>query len=170
MSIEASVAAWLRFERRCKIVLCERTPREWRCGRPDVLGITKDRYTIEVEIKRSVSDFRANARKRISEQYWRDTHAKALPKQFYFAMPSELAAKVLSEVPTWAGMLTNGGRGIISLKPAEINRQSVRLSIKEMCHVAYLQSNQVYSQMQALANFRSYERDREKWFSPEYSI
>lgn len=57
MSLELAAARWLRFEKRCMAVLFERTPRAWSCGLPDALGITCSRHMIEIEIKRTLSDF-----------------------------------------------------------------------------------------------------------------
>ena len=50
-------AEWLRYERRCPIIAFERPPQSWGSYRPDVLGITRGRALIEVEIKVTLSDF-----------------------------------------------------------------------------------------------------------------
>lgn len=83
-NLELLAMRWLRWEKRCIIVLTERSPRAQSCGEPDVLGITKDRYMYEIEVKRTISDFRADSDKpsrKFRDDGWR---APKLPKQFYY--------------------------------------------------------------------------------------
>lgn len=144
MKLETRAFAWLRFEKRCPIVLWERTPRP--CGIPDVLGITKDRYLVEIEIKRTVGDFRANAEK------WhvrtRNLHLPKWPRLFWFAVPRKLVEKVSAELPEYAGLLTADelDAGFLEVvKRPTANTQSRRLSIKEAIRCVECQSNQLWA-------------------------
>ena len=94
--IEASVMTWLRYDRGCPIVCVERGL-EWRY-RPDILAVTKSRHLIEVEVKRTIADFRANAEKRFPDV--------AIRSQFYFAVPPDLADRIAAELPDGAGLIT----------------------------------------------------------------
>jgi hypothetical protein len=101
-NLELMAMRWLWLDRNCHYVLRELSPR-YSLGKPDVLGVTKDRYLTEIEIKRSVSDFRSDSRKWCRRN--RDLNLKSMPKQFYYLMPSTLADKLVSEIPDWAGLV-----------------------------------------------------------------
>ena len=125
---------WLRYEKRCVIVLRERTPR-WIAGHPDVIGLLPSRHLVEIEIKRSVSDFRADKNKPCRRS--REFYMSKNPKQFYYLMPKEIAEKVKPEIPEWAGLMTNEHErgGIVVLKGAPINKLATRLSPIECCRM-----------------------------------
>lgn len=144
MTLEARAFAWLRFEKRCKVVLWQRSPRQ--CGIPDVIGVTKDRYLVEIEIKRTIADFRANADK--CHVRLRDFHLRSWPRLFWFAVPRNLVEKASKELPPYAGLLTADqfDAGFLELvKRPTANAQSRRLSIKEAVRCVELQSNQLWS-------------------------
>ncbi|TXH59336.1 MAG: hypothetical protein E6Q97_00135 [Desulfurellales bacterium] len=145
MSLEVQVMAWLRFEKRCPLVLFERTPRFCVGGRPDVIGVTKDRYLVEVEIKRTLSDFKANQKKR--HVLIRHLKLEAWPKQFYFMVPHTLVEKVKPLLPDYAGLLfCPDGGGYMNVEvAAKLNRASRRLSIIEARRLVELQSNQLWA-------------------------
>lgn len=64
MNLKRSAVNFLLYDKKCDIVSFERGLHDgW--GRPDVLGVTRDRKLIEVEIKESFSDFKANFDKKI---------------------------------------------------------------------------------------------------------
>lgn len=101
-TIRAAVIGWLRYEQRCYTVAFERSP--WPSNyRPDVFGINRHRKVIEVEIKQTVADFRANAEKRLLR--WREASGLHLPQKFYFAVPNELIEKVKPFLPSRCGLL-----------------------------------------------------------------
>lgn len=142
MNLELMAMRWLRFEKRCALILCERSPRAWSCGKPDVLGVTDARYLYEIEVKRSLSDFRADAKKTCRVN--RHIHIEKQPKQFYYLMPAAIAEKAQVEIPNWAGLMAPGSRfygALEVLKPAPVNKESRRLSLKECVHIAKLLSN-----------------------------
>lgn len=102
-TIRAAVIGWLRYEQRCYTVAFERSP--WPTSyRPDVFGINRHRKVIEVEIKQTVADFKANAQKRLLR--WREATGLYLPQKFYFAVPNEIVDKVKPFLPSRCGLLS----------------------------------------------------------------
>jgi hypothetical protein len=95
--LRAAAVMWLRYDRGCPVVSMERGI--VNCV-PDVLGVTKQRELIEIEIKRTMSDFRANKKKHgmkarekaLGQCWW-------IPKYFYFLVLPEMVEKVLAEIP-----------------------------------------------------------------------
>ena len=172
MNLELMAMQWLRWDRRCMIVLTERSPRQWVCGRPDVLGITCARYLIEIEIKRSLSDFRADAKK--SSRLNRMHYLKKHPKQFYYLIPRELLPSVSPIVPEWAGLITGPtpkSFAIIVEKIAPINSDSEKVSIKECLRMVHLVSNQAISEKVSSESIKSNWRyGYEPYWPIEYEI
>ena len=168
-SLEYHAARWLWLEKRCQLVLHERSPRSWACGEPDVLGITKAGFLLEIEVKRSVADFRANAHKRCIQN--RETYLKKMPKQFWFMVPPNLVEKVQPEVPQWAGLLTtaNAGWGLRVVSPAESNSASQRLSIRECVKLMRLQTNQLMACQERNFGLLSRIMQHEPW-NEDYAI
>lgn len=141
MNLKLMVMVWLRFERRCPIVIRERSPRVVVCGRPDVLGVTKNRYLIEVEIKRSMSDFRNDQQK--SSRRTRDLYLTRAPRQFYYMAEPSLAEKIKPELPPWSGLITTKFQTVVVIVPAPVNRDSVKLTIRECIALAHLMANHI---------------------------
>ena len=155
MNLKHYAAHWLKWEKNCPLVMFERSPRTWHAGQPDVIGITKSRHMLEIEIKISMSDFRANARKRhiemrnnpdpvIAEKYLR-----MAPKQFWFMVPRKMLDSALREVPDYAGLMTPNdcGNKIEIIKPSPSNAKSERLSLKECSMLMRNAGNQIMSMM-----------------------
>jgi hypothetical protein len=65
ITLEAAAPKWLRYERRCLLACLGRNPLPEMCI-PDILDLTPDRRLIEIEIKRTMADFRQNGDKRSS--------------------------------------------------------------------------------------------------------
>lgn len=159
MSLESQAIFWLRFTKRCQMVLTERTPLELYGSRPDVLGITKARYAIEIECKRTMSDFRANQRKHHVAN--RDQMLSRWPKLFYFMVPDSMAPRVLMELPEWAGLLGGTDSHVLRVhRESPANLQSKRLTLKQCCHAVQLIVNELH-----WGDSRSHHR----WASQELS-
>ena len=138
MSLELAAMRWLWLEQKCLVVLEERTP-SYQMGQPDVLGITRGRYMTEIEIKRSVSDFRADARKSHRHPNRRNYYIKQQPRQFYYLMTVALAEKVKSEIPEWAGLMTLKNEGWHTPEVvirAPVNKESAKLTVKQCARLA----------------------------------
>jgi hypothetical protein len=131
MNLELLAMSWLWREKNCHYILRERSPR-WGIGEPDVLAATKDRFLIEVEIKRSLGDFYAESRKRHRRE--RDYYITRIPKFFYYCAERKLAAKLVDKVPEWAGLIApmDGAMWQVQvLKRAPANNASKKLSLEE---------------------------------------
>lgn len=161
MSLELHAALWLRMEKDCPIVLMERSPR-YGHGKPDVLGITNARFMLEIEIKRSLSDFRANAAKHhVRNRDAGIANLEQWPKQFWFLVPPDLVDKVEPELPEWAGLLTIKDRrsagwytDVFAIKKAPINHKSKKLSLKDGLKMLRVVGNEVFSLRITNAHFR----------------
>lgn len=85
----------------------------WEC---DIFEITKSGYFREYEVKTSIADFRADAKKTQKKFWWRGDrqqggnkhelladHSTRGPVQFWFVTPAGLIP--LEEIPEWAGLI-----------------------------------------------------------------
>jgi ribosomal protein S27AE len=143
MNLELTAMRWLWLDKGCLTVLEQRTP-SYCMGVPDVLGITPGRYMVEVEIKRTYSDFKADATK--IHRLRRGHFIRQQPRQFYYLMPSDLAAKCLPEVPSWAGLMACPYNNKIEiLKIAPVNSESRKLDLKQCVRLARMMTNHMMS-------------------------
>jgi len=119
-------ALFAKFGNSSRLMIPNYTPENWfEC---DLFRVTKAGYAEEFEIKLSVADFKADAKKGpddndrllhelLPDNHWRKqkfdgrTKHERLsagdplgPIRFWFAMPEVVAAKV--EIPVWAGLVT----------------------------------------------------------------
>lgn len=169
MNLELAAMRWLRFERRCRVVLFERSPR-WAYGsRPDVMGVDNFRRLIEIECKRSMADFRNNQYKRHVVN--RSKLLDLWPYQFYFIVPVKLKDRCLAELPDYAGLMTHdGGSFVIVERTAPLNKESPKLSIKECVTLAALMANQICAtETRAQASIYNFKDGHEPW-GIEYQI
>lgn len=140
--MELAAMRWLAFEKRCHAVLFERTPDQRFGYRPDVIGLTRDRYLLEVEIKRTVHDFRANSKK--AHIRTRDIQLDRWPRQFWFLVPSDILDQVRPLCPKWAGLASlYDGYNLMVVVPAPANPGARRLSTKQLARMFHLLSNQL---------------------------
>jgi hypothetical protein len=94
-------ALFRHFHGRYSVFLPNFTPPDWfEC---DMFGITKHGYAHEFEIKVSVGDFLADARKKVNGVVKHDQIGKKGPVRFWYVMP-ELVADLV-ELPDWAGLM-----------------------------------------------------------------
>lgn len=164
---------WLRFKQNAIVVLRERTPR-YQCGQPDVLGVTCGRYMTEIEIKRTVADFRADAKK--LHRCKRDIWIKSMPRQFYYLCTDAIMDRVKDGLPEWAGLLVAHDDRYVPdlsvLKRAPVNKESRRLSVKECVKLAQLMGNHLLSAETSLdslvCNWRG--RNHEPLYPMEFEI
>ena len=158
--LELAAAHWLRYEQQCVLISLERGGLQWS-ARPDVFGVTRQRLTIEVEVKRTVSDFRANARKR--SVVLRDKLTEIWPAYFYFLAPPHVAEKVLPEVPEWAGLLTFDARWSQALWPAELvplkradrNHDAKPLNLIRLAKMSQAQAGTIVGLLKRVLYFQS---------------
>lgn len=105
--LEAAALQWLRYENRCFLVSCQRGVA--MLGDPDVFGVNPKRQTIEIEIKMTLADFKADASKR--SRRMREGLPYLKPWKFYFLAPVKLSQKIAPLLPAGAGLLTLGNCG-----------------------------------------------------------
>lgn len=136
--LRACVAAYLRYDRQCPVVAFERGGHSWE--RPDVLALTKTRHWIEVEIKTSIADFRADSKKRKWILGDRDF------RQFYYLVPPDLVDEVKPMVRQGLGLLSlssdsYGGLRIVKVvKPATVHPKAPRATARDMLRAVRAQS------------------------------
>lgn len=102
---------WLRYTRGCYLITHERSP--WQdngawAQRPDILGLDKNRHTIEIEIKVSKADFLHDADKRHRKNLESNILMRyvSAPNQLYYLVPRKLVDIVIKYAPPFAGVLT----------------------------------------------------------------
>lgn len=99
--MEIAAVQFLLWQKQCVLFTKERGG---HLGNPDVLGVTKSRHMIEIEIKSSVSDFRRNKKK--AGQIALASAPELGPHYFYYMVSPDIAAKVLPEVEGKYGLMT----------------------------------------------------------------
>lgn len=95
--IKAAIAWHYRYDEQCPLVAFEANCRlePWTGERADLLVVTKDRHLVEVEIKCSIADLRAD-RKKSKHQRFRDGYGGMPTHLFYFAFRKEIANRALA--------------------------------------------------------------------------
>jgi hypothetical protein len=106
------------------------------------LGIRRNRRTIEIEIKVSYRDFKANAWKQHHQVIARQPWMAAW--KFYFLVPRLLVDLVKPELPEGTGLMTlhQCVPCVVIETEAPVNAQHRRLTIKECIHAVLLMANQ----------------------------
>lgn len=139
-NLELAATLWLAGPKRCMIVLRETCPFVMYCGQPDAYGVTAARYGIEIEIKRSMSDFYADQNKHSRRNREFDNWLWAMPKYFFYLVPQALAEKAKAALPSWAGLLSFGTYGMYGnldvMVDAPANRESRKLTLKDCAKLA----------------------------------
>jgi hypothetical protein len=150
----ASGFEWLRYQRGCYIVAWERGP--WSDNhKPDLIGIDKTRTCIEIEIKRSVADFKHDAEKSIWNQ--RDLFKKWWPSQFYYFVEPEMVEKVEPLIRDGFGLLTfwpeggkptfGGNREIKVVRRATRQKDAKKLTAHQLMNMVRHQSGSMAALM-----------------------
>ena len=175
MNLELMAMRWLRWEKRCVIVVNERTPREYPCGLPDVLGVLCSRHMIEIEVKRSFSDFKADFKK--GSRRSRDLYPAKYPKQFYYLVLPEIAERVEPLLPNWAGLMRGPIAGEVYtlrvIKTAPTNKDASKLTPKECGRLVYKMANQIVSMSEVMERTHFYNDshgwDHQHLWQPDYT-
>lgn len=133
------------------MVCWERNPFDDHRYRPDLIGVNRTFRMIEVELKSSVADFKANGAKRGIR--WQ----MHFPSQFYFCVPPELVDRVKSLLPVGAGLLTIGapdrwGPTVEVGRGAKVNPNATRLSKYAVARMVSHQSASLHRACLRIAN------------------
>ena len=131
---------WLRYEQGCSLITFERTPLETD-GRPDVLGLLRNRQLVEVEIKVDLADMRHDASKRHRRLVVQDIQrpAPGTANYLYYLVPEEMVGPALEELPTHVGVISpnhavrhgHTGMPTVALHRRAVQLHERRLSIRE---------------------------------------
>ena len=104
--IRYAVSCWLRYARQCPIVSFERGGVGHFWGHPDIFAVDKRRQTYDVEIKMSLSDFKADGHKEKFQPY---AVGAPRPTFFYYACRESLGEKISPLLPPGAGLIVVNG-------------------------------------------------------------
>lgn len=96
--LRAVASSWLRYEKGCLMISFERG---LDLRNPDILGVTKDLKTIEIEIKVSFGDFQND---------WKKRPRRYTPNQMYYMVHPKILQKVKD-----SNLLTT--QGLLSINP-----------------------------------------------------
>ena len=139
----ASGVEWLRYQRGCYLVAQERGPWSRYGHKPDLLGVDKTRKCIEIEIKRSLADFKQDADKRVWSS--RDLWKVAWPSQFYYFVEPLMVDRVRPLLRDGFGLLTfaqtgkptfGGNIEIEIVVAARKQKDAKQLSVLQLCEMA----------------------------------
>lgn len=103
----------------------------------DFLSVSRSGYVYEYEIKLSISDFRADFKKRRrhkalkeggSEKIYKTYHELKRPNYFYFTVPKDIAFKSERLCPEYAGLVVmreNIVRGTVVKKAPKLHKDKI---------------------------------------------
>ena len=110
----------------------------------DIFVIRQSNYAIEVEIKISLSDLKAESKKG-------HTHSSTKIREFYYAIPNDLLDSCIEHIPPHAGILTcerNKYNDIVKTniyRKAKINTKARKLTDKEVLKACHLGTMRIWS-------------------------
>ncbi len=159
-SLETFAMEWLRYTAGCVLLVNQRSLTWQHSGVPDCVGVKRSRHLIEVEVKRSLQDFKANALKRhvVYRERGLKHFEKHAARQFYFIVPFKLVAKVQPLLPAWAGLLSAPNsfqeQEAHVIVKAPVNDMAERMSLIDCVRASSLQTNMVLSQHRKIDELR----------------
>lgn len=147
---------------------------------PDVMGVTPRRDLIEIEIKRTMGDFRNNSKK-FGMQRRKDWEGKAywIPKYFYFLVETKMVDKVLSELPEddlCVGVLSfpkefeyatyySNIPALVVRRKCQADRRAIKLPLKSVVLMAKHMAGTFSSLLCTLSNHIDRDLERRKAIS-----
>jgi len=117
----------------------------------DLLVLRPSGYCMEVEIKTTASDIRADLKKR-------HQHKSKLLRQTWFAVPFQLSRH--PDIPTYAGVLSvaeddeGNPRHVSTVRACAVNREARKLTPTEIEKVGRLAAMRIWTLKQTLAFWR----------------
>lgn len=155
----AAAVQWLRYQSQCSIVAIERGISMG--GTPDVIGLTPKRFVTEIEIKRTVSDFKRNAAKLSRFNIGRSNGTgweRSRPRLFYFLVPPEILEKVQPLLEPEQGLMVLGNTSryqgvpdIRVVRNATPSARAKRLTVAQCVQMAKHQTGTLSSLLNVLA-------------------
>jgi hypothetical protein len=134
----------MRYDRQFPVVAFECDLPHFGSSPADVLGVTADRFLMEVEVKVALSDFRADAKK--FKWATRRAYPENSPRFFYYAVPKEMREKVEGLLPEGAGLMVVGSGGslpqddVCVVVKAKANTSSKRIPLRDLIQLVRGQS------------------------------
>jgi len=111
----------------------------------DLMVVSANNYATEIEIKTSVSDIKAESKKRKS------AHCSNKIKKFYFAVPEALKDKALELIPEKAGLFIVSPRLKVSIaRVPQLNKAARPLTEQELKKLHELAAMRIWSLKEAL--------------------
>lgn len=106
----------------------------------DLLIVRKSGYAIEVEIKISIADLKADFNKTHG-------HRSTKIKYLYYAIPEKLKEKALPLIPENAGLfiIKEESNYVICVKPAIQNKSARKLSVEEIEQLGRLATMRIWN-------------------------
>lgn len=158
--LRAAAVEHLRYRLKCRLVCTERSPFIRDPCTPDVIGVTDKRKVIEIELKMSWSDFKANRAK--TSLYQRRFYG-IRPWRYFFLVPPEMKDRVLAALEEGEGLLTIGDGSnvytglpkVVSVRPATIDRESRPLALKEIVRMVSHQTGSLVSALAKVAKLKN---------------
>jgi len=109
----------------------------------DILVVTQSNYAYEIEIKTTISDIKADKKKR------KEAHQDKRIKELYFAIPYYLKEKAMGLIPERAGVLgvksSNNKLSVIPIRVAKINTEARKIDDKERMKLGKLSAMRIWN-------------------------
>jgi hypothetical protein len=122
----------------------------------DMLMVSKNGYATEFEIKVSKADL-------IKDKEKRHNHDSKKIKYLFFVIPEKLdKEEIINHIPGKAGIIVVKKNGITKIKRAALkNNEAIKLTDKEILHVARLGAMRIYGLKCDLVNLKKYNKELE---------
>jgi len=115
----------------------------------DLLVLTPSNIAYEVEIKTSLSDLKADKKKRSV------AHNSNRITRFYFAIPESLIEKSLNHIPEKAGVFSVSNKHYAKLiRPPKINKLAKKFTPQERIKLAELAAMRIWTLKENLYNYK----------------
>lgn len=149
--IEERVATW--FNPRKNVIVPNVS---WGWGlnyEADLVVLYPSGWAVEIEIKCSKSDLKADAKK-MKWYAWNPLRGKVF-QRFFYAIPDTLATpEIIAGLPEEAGVLTVSENGIVSqLRPAKKNLNAVKVSDERRLKLLHLGVMRVWDLKEVLQKY-----------------
>lgn len=122
----------------------------------DLIIITQSHYAWEVEIKTSISDLKAEKKKKFF------AHCDNRIRRLYFAVPDHIHKEAISLIPEKAGLLiVNEALQVNTIRPPKINKSAKKMSEAEIKKLYELSAMRIWSLKEKLLRISKKRRSNE---------
>ena len=176
--VKSSIAAYFRYKKQFPIVSFERTFNGYYGnGIPDILCVSKDRKLVEIEVKVSLSDFKAD----INKSRWKHVYKELEPYNRYFAVPKSIAEACLNVLKEWrttdhpigdSGLLVvsdkedfYGNHEVSQELSPKRNTKAQKLSLKHLSSIVKALSGSICSLYTKLVKLQKGKKERKEVYA-----